>query len=493
MKEMKKTKLAAALAATIGLGAFTGSAQAVNMAPDGVGEVLYFPYYVVSDGQENHLQLINTSDKTVAVKLMFREGEGSEDVRDFHIIMSPRDVWNGFVRHDGLNNAKVVTSDRTCTVPDKPAWTPEVGRDTFSVSFSTVNINGEELRPREGYAVALVMGVSDIPTSRVDSVPYLAKHVDTGDNNWVPRDCASIDWAFSNADGFESVKGQFDEPENVLAGSMVLVNSLEGRAANVPVTALANFRNFTDDIIGLAGSTLPNESFVFPKEATVFDGVQARLYEADFDGVAQGAGAAAVTAALMRDSVQGQFDTTEVRTSWVLNFPTKRFHSIDDGVDNEQPFPPLIEVDGEKVIWVDISPLAETLIDPTAFGNQFTAFTNFEESEGIIPSNTSFSPAIPIIETGVVLPWEVNVITFDNRNLLNSNLVTNLDLSQPEGWMEMRFTNSRPLVGDSLNDEDRVVFHGLPVIGFNFNLEGTINGLAAGIPFSYTRAIEEIE
>jgi hypothetical protein len=362
----------------------------------------------------------------------------------------------------------------------------------WSVPFSTVNINGDELYTREGYVVALVMGVSDIPTSRVDSVPYLAKHVKQADGTWVPRDCASIDWAFSSPEGFESVKGQFGEPENVLAGQEVLVDPFGATASAAPTTALANFRNNTDDIIGLAGSTLPNESFVFPKEAVVFDDVQARLYEADFDGVEQGAGAAAVTAALMRDSVMGIFDTTDIRTNWVINFPTKRFHSIDDGIDNEQPFPPIRVVDLEKVIWVNVSPIAETLIDPDIGGNQFSAFTNYEESEGIIPSNTQFSPAIPIVETDIFLPWEVNVVTFDNRNLMDSQLTTNLQLSQPKGWMEMRFTNSRPLVGANLNPQlGGYEFNGLPVIGFHY-VEATDLNVTAGVPFAYTRSIEQL-
>ncbi len=266
MKMMKKTKLAAALAATIGLGAFTGSAQAVNMAPDGVGEVLYFPYYKVGETRENYIQMINTSSKTVMVKLMFREGEGSEDVRDFHIVLSPRDTWNGYIRADGLNNARVVTSDRSCTVPDKPAWNREtVLGNTFSVPFSTVNVQGDELLTTEGYAVALVMGVSDVSTFNVDSVAYLAKHVLDANGDWVPRDCAAIDAAFSFSEGLVSIKSQFGEPENVLMGSGVMINTLGSRMVDVPVTALANFRNGTDDIIGLPGSTLPNESFVFPK------------------------------------------------------------------------------------------------------------------------------------------------------------------------------------------------------------------------------------
>ena len=134
MEKMKKNKLALALTATLGLGAFAGTAQAVNVAANGVGELSYVPYFSVAKGQEEQIKVVNTSNLTVAVKVVFRRGTDSREVRDFNLIMSPYDVWVAKVVPSANGNAKVVTSDRTCTVPDKNQWVSE-GNGAYSVDF----------------------------------------------------------------------------------------------------------------------------------------------------------------------------------------------------------------------------------------------------------------------------------------------------------------------------------------------------------------------
>ena len=69
LKQKTKTaSLSLALAAAMTGGVMMGtstSVQAVNIAQDGLGEVLIFPYYTVRDGWATYFNVTNTSDKTV--------------------------------------------------------------------------------------------------------------------------------------------------------------------------------------------------------------------------------------------------------------------------------------------------------------------------------------------------------------------------------------------------------------------------------------------
>ena len=48
-------------------------ANAVNLNPRGLGQVLIYPYYTVNGGQNTLLSLVNTTAHAKALKLHFRE------------------------------------------------------------------------------------------------------------------------------------------------------------------------------------------------------------------------------------------------------------------------------------------------------------------------------------------------------------------------------------------------------------------------------------
>ncbi|MCX7087473.1 MAG: hypothetical protein NTV00_05380, partial [Methylococcales bacterium] len=115
MEKMKRNKLALALTAAMGLGAVATSAQAINIAENGVGDFAVVPYFSVANRQNELINIVNTSDKTVAAKIVFRRGTDSKEVRDFIIFLSPKDVWTGtivpIIENGAVVNAKLVTSD----------------------------------------------------------------------------------------------------------------------------------------------------------------------------------------------------------------------------------------------------------------------------------------------------------------------------------------------------------------------------------------------
>ena len=101
MNTFKRKSLYAALAGVSALGA-AGAAQAVNVNPDGLGQVLLYPYYTVRTDATGSafntlLSVVNTTASSKAVKVRFLEGKNSREVIDFNLFLSPYDVWTAAV------------------------------------------------------------------------------------------------------------------------------------------------------------------------------------------------------------------------------------------------------------------------------------------------------------------------------------------------------------------------------------------------------------
>ena len=101
MNTFNRKSLYAALA---GLGALSGmgAAEAVNLAPEGLGQALIYPYYTVRNGANGFayntlLSVVNTTGSAKAVKVRFLEGKNSKEVLDFNLYLSHNDVWTAGV------------------------------------------------------------------------------------------------------------------------------------------------------------------------------------------------------------------------------------------------------------------------------------------------------------------------------------------------------------------------------------------------------------
>jgi hypothetical protein len=67
---MKKNSLSTAVVAGIaGIAGLSGMANAVNVNPDGLGQVLLYPYYTVNGGNSTLVSIVNTTDQAKAVKV----------------------------------------------------------------------------------------------------------------------------------------------------------------------------------------------------------------------------------------------------------------------------------------------------------------------------------------------------------------------------------------------------------------------------------------
>jgi hypothetical protein len=94
--------------------AFSGNANAIQVAADHAGQVLLAPFYIVKGVGLKHgpvyIKVTNTS-RTHAVKarIAFRSQMHSTEVLDFILYLSPRDVWRG--RIENVNGEAYVKSE----------------------------------------------------------------------------------------------------------------------------------------------------------------------------------------------------------------------------------------------------------------------------------------------------------------------------------------------------------------------------------------------
>jgi hypothetical protein len=112
----RKNLTAAVMAGLAGIAGIAGTAQAVNMNPDGLGEVLIYSYYTSNDGNQTLLSVVNTTDEVKAVKVRFLEGYNSREVLDFNLYLSPEDVWVATIA-DKEGVPTLLIPDNSCTVP----------------------------------------------------------------------------------------------------------------------------------------------------------------------------------------------------------------------------------------------------------------------------------------------------------------------------------------------------------------------------------------
>lgn len=106
-----------------------GSAMAVELAENDVGDLLFFPTFAADGtGWETNLKIINTkTDESVVAKVVIRGGETSTELLDFFIYLSPTDVWTGKIYNDN-GQVKLYSDDdsmRAGGTVTNPVWADE--------------------------------------------------------------------------------------------------------------------------------------------------------------------------------------------------------------------------------------------------------------------------------------------------------------------------------------------------------------------------------
>jgi len=177
--------LAAALAAA-------GSADAVTLARNGIGQALIYPFYTVDNAQDTLISVVNPTAVGKVVEVRFLEGHNGVDVLDLVLFLSPHDVWTASISQisdDG--GAMLRTSDTSCTLPPIPAAGENFSSALYDGSAGLPNDGGpyDITRLREG-SIDMIAGGDIVPGSRTDNATI--HPADFIGRTGVP-DCASLD------------------------------------------------------------------------------------------------------------------------------------------------------------------------------------------------------------------------------------------------------------------------------------------------------------
>lgn len=436
VKIMEVILVAWVLVSTHGIFTLAG---AVNLAPDGLGEVLLFPYYTVRNGNMTLLSIINTRQRVKAVKLRFLEGKNGQPVLDFNLYLSPQDVWTGSLAQSATGTV-LTTTDKSCTVPA----IPPAGVEFSNTAYAMTSPDGEDTsldRTREGYFAAFDMGV--VTDSALAAA---ATHIDG-----LPQNCAALQQAWTTGVwALTPSMGMGFDPGG-LWGSLQLVNVNQGTDYGASAIALGGF--FSTAIHTAASAPLPNLSSANPEtdiltQANPAGGVPSVVHST-WPQNSQG-GVDAVSAVLMRRAVINEYTidpALAARTDWVVNFPTKRFYvPIHNSTNGGIPIvatPPFTQS-----FWTGGAPEAVAL--------------SLRDREEQVNKGSA-----------AMLPWAVNVMTFRDISVLGSALTLAIDTANMgnNGWMKLKFPvtpnpiSSRQNIHELIDNEGSA-YLGLPVMGF---------------------------
>ena len=498
MKAMLKSRLHTAVAAgLIGL-ASTGAVDAANWSRGNTGQALVFPYYTVNNDWITTLNVMNTSNQTLPVKLRVHESKNSRDVLDFNIVLSPYDAWTGWLV-DSDDGPVLKTTDRSCTSPvsvrdNGPTSGTTASTVAYTGSFDDTGGNGRN-RMREGYVEVIVMGVqdtilappldwqSDVAFANGETlyVPYHAEHVD-GE----PRNCTLVDDAF-----LATTSNWLEETDPTAYTSVIpIADSLGGSgdprarldfdptaAGNNPLKGNVTWLH-TNTGTGAGSEAIAVENWAAPAQNYVTAQQPPWFLEPTFaseDGLWTVTGVIDFDTAVSALSTFNEWANNEANgaaTDWAVTFPTKAYHvdkfndqiqaavskyrnGLTDVVETDPLAPLGSDCDLDRTVCVEtgtpvlVAPF-EFLFGETGNGDspitvQYDVYDREEGSQVVETDGTTTSPALPpdvVIET---LRFEANVIQFGNEPVLDSNNPAIVDASgflegAPNGWARITFT-----------------------------------------------------
>jgi hypothetical protein len=479
----RKNLTAAVLAGLAGAAGIVGSAQAVNINSDGLGQVLIYPYYTVNGGNTTLLSVVNTTENAKAVKVRFKEGKNSREVLDFNLYLSAYDVWAAAIKNiDGVPNLRI--ADNSCTVPY--LYENAGSLQPFLVyGMNDTDVEGEFgdiSRAREGYFEMIEMGTIVADTESAVSATHVAGEMDTCDDlvaAWTIDDDLTGDGGYWIDEQTGDPTRDLTTPSGGLFGGAAVVNVQGGAMYSYDAKAINGFveAGLFDVIHGEPGNSYPSLN-----DGNVFDGVVFSDQGEVLASAVFGRGVDALSYVFMHDAVMNEY-TTEAAvggaTEWVLTFPTKSFYVYGPESGSEPPVDPFTAVwDGEF----------ETACEPVSLD------TIYDRNEQTLvtedPSGNPIPPIVSPLPPEVVIPpepyvpfelcYEVSVIEFGPGDgvasaVLGSTNLHNIDntaLGFEHGWARLDLYNY-----DTDEDENGVPeknqrvelggLNGLPVTGFS--------------------------
>lgn len=456
----RKNLTSAVLAGLAGVAGIAASAQAVNLNPDGLGQVLIYPYYTTRNGNQTLLSVVNTTADAKAVKVRFMEGKNTREVLDFNLYLSPYDVWtaalldgsavdtncdiiqpNGVLGLDGnpITGADggqcgvphLLTTDSSCTVPylfDDGVASTGKGLQSF-LPFRLGDGGGTDIdRAAEGHFEMIEMGtVTDEDESSATALTHevLTNAQKASGQQALPNNCDQLVAAWSTGgtgtggvplpDGYWTVDPSVDieAPTGGLFGGAAVVNVGEGYMFSYDAKAINGFQSDADvdaltTLHAIPGTVEPGLNSGDVTDATVFLDDGSTLASS---GLTRGVDA--VSFVFMHDQLYNEYSIEagiNAFTEWVITFPTKHFYVFEDDSGSDVPLAPFTEQ------WQEDGPDQGTACEPVLLNDVFDREEQSTLIDGQPGTPPIVSPAPPIPPDPTFIPFELcfetNVIQF---------------------------------------------------------------------------------
>lgn len=463
---MKGTSLGIAIAsglfAMVGAG---GSANAVELSADGLGQVLIYPYYTVNRNQQTVISVVNVTSAAKAVNVRFLEGYNSRDVLDFTLFLSGFDVWTASVfalADAGLDGdgAAITTADRSCTFPLKSDWTGTLAAGRPYQEFLDYAYTGQrqdtgptdKARTREGHVEIVQM--ADLSGALSAAVTHIAG---------VPANCNAV-VAIDPADP------RLLPPSGGLFGAAGIVNVPLGTYYAYNADAISGFSAvslYTD--IGETQMLARANTAPGVATARVLDAAGV-AYRSDYPATGPFDQAIdAVSAVFMASTLFNEYNADAAsgsNTDWVVTFPTKRFY-VDPEILGVPPggagaLPPFRYMFGEPAVGGPFT------LNGNGQSCTQVGFLSYDTEEGR-PASTGFPPfnvPVPALCTAVNVITMPNVATAPTESVvLGSRLLVHVKPFAAVGWLRLTLDPpTQPHIMRASSDRD--VYSGLPATGF---------------------------
>jgi len=484
----KNSLTTAVIAGLAGVAGIANMASAVDLNPDGLGQVLLYPYYTVNNDQNTLLSVVNTTSIGKAVKVRFLEGYNSREVLDFNLFLSPFDVWAATVfplgQATGSSTATgpgaITTSDNSCTAPQFTQGTVNGHGYQQFLNYAYVSGNADTgptglERTREGHFEMITMS---------DIIPGSDLDIDTTHVQGVPPGCAAASpGAKTQAEiDFETPGGvDTTAPSSGIFGSAAILNAAQGTFYSYNADALDGFTSIKLDFP--TGSLFPTLAFVNDPGTT-----NATSYVFD-DGALltstwpKAEAIDAVSSLIDAANIYNQYesDGTFSGTDWVVTLPTKRFY-VDPATAGSVVVQPFEELFGETTDGLSCFLIGISIYD--------------REERTTTTTSCGFSPCPPGRPPSS-LCYETNVVTFapngGTTSILGSTLTSNIAPISNTGWAGLNLEASTAGGTHALRPATNLnTFVGLPVTGFqatNFVNSGVMNGVLANYSGAYRHRI----
>ncbi|MFT7288566.1 MAG: hypothetical protein ACI87W_002688 [Halieaceae bacterium] len=423
---------AAVAAASVGV-----NAQTVNSSE--VGDLALVPYYTVNGDWVTGVHIVNTSAKTQVVKFRFRRASDSLDALDFSIVMSPKDVYAGFLNDADGTIKWSADVDTTCTVPVATSGALEMP--------SIYNPNGESAT---GYIEIIAMGA---PTSETMPIALGAKHKDG-----TPLDCAAVRSNFFANGVVGTARGVVDNATSYQVGpttkgseALTGTNEYEDSGDVLKVSYFirdnATGIEFGDNAVHIAGFL--TQPAVTNQE---FGWLSGDLDGFDFPDLDGGPPTATTPERGRFDALRGVLGTANLSNEWSTN-PANGV-AVDWVVTLPGQYT-MMDTPEYVVDELDDNDASKCVRDVCDYRDiPVTATISIWDREEAVPAQDApipgdlvVSPNIPGTPDAPVvtqLTQEVNVVTFGGGSVLGVSDVTISDpgVAAPFGWMSLSVTSA---------------------------------------------------